>query len=171
MFFTYYFSISCIPRTCVFTFSYRKSEASLVSARLSAYQYECSEIYSGRILCPPNIFFVFCSHTLINPLHSLIHRCFSYEGRTFLHPEGKSYPQAIFVENNIICRYILLITTQLLHIYSIVATLPVYTDKYPDIVHFSACVPAFYLYSTYSLICILPYLICFSLRVVKGSLP
>ena len=116
-------------------------------------------------------FFWFYPHTLINLLHVLIHHGFSYEGRAFLHPEGKSYPQAIFIENNIMYRYILLIIILLLHVCSIVATLPVYTDKYPDIVHFSACVPAFYLYSTYSLICILPYLICFSLRVVKGSLP
>lgn len=65
----------------------------------------------------------------------------------------------------------LLVIIMLLQICSIATILPVYTDKYPDIVHFSACVPTFYLYSTYRLICILPYLIRFSLRVVKGSLP
>ena len=116
-------------------------------------------------------FFRFYPHTLINLLYPLIHRGFSYEGRAFLLPEGKSYPQGILQENNAIYYRILLVIILLLCLYSIVAILPVYADKYPDIVHFSACVPAFYLYSTYSLICILPYLICFSLRVVKSSLP
>lgn len=38
---------------------------------------------------------MFCSHTLIDSLHSLIHRGFSYEGRLFLHPEGNFYPQGL----------------------------------------------------------------------------